>query len=468
MEFFMQLWIKWWSIIKQFRPCFSRQQTFLWFVVCAIAFSVRQDLVGVTSFIRGLGLEKIYYDRMLDFFHSKAINANSLARTWLGLLLESGLGHKINGRLLILGDGIKAPKEGRKMPAVKSLHQESESNSKPEYIMGHSFQALSLLTTSLGYFFATPLIAQIHEGVVVSNRDQRTLLDKMILMLNSLAMAQPFYLVCDAYYASGKIILPLLKIGQHLITRVRINAVAYLPAELLKRKRGRPKLYGNKIKLRDILADTKKMIHATSTLYDEVESKFLYRSLDLIWRPVGKAVRFVFVVHPTRGSAIFMSTDLSLDPIEIIKIYSLRFKIEVSFKQAMRTLGAYSYHFWMMNMDRIKKCSGDQYLHRKTEKYREQVKRKLHAYHAHVQIGLIAQGVLQVLSMTAHQFVWKYFGSWIRTIRPNILPSETIVMGALRNTLPEFLKDSSADLTIAKFILDKIDLSRAEGQRMVA
>ena len=217
--------------------------------------------------------------------------------------------------------------------------------------------------------------------------------------------------------------------------RVRINAVAYLPAELLKRKRGRPKLYGNKIKLRDILADTKKMIHATSTLYDEVESKFLYRSLDLI---------------------------------EIIKIYSLRFKIEVSFKQAMRILGAYSYHFWMMNMDRIKKCSGDQYLHRKTEKYREQVKRKLHAYHAHVQIGLIAQGVLQVLSMTAHQFVWKYFGSWIRTIRPNILPSETIVMGALRNTLPEFLKDSSADLTIAKFILDKIDLSRAEGQRMVA
>lgn len=463
----MLLWIKWWGIIKKFRSCFSRQQTFLWFVVCAMAFSVRQDLIGVTSFIRGLGLDELYYDRLLDFFHSKAIKIDSLAKVWFNLLLESGLGHKVNGRLIIISDGVKAAKEGHKMPAVKSLHQESQSNSKAEYIMGHSFQALSLLTTSFGYFFATPIISQIHEGVVESNRDQRTLLDKMIMMLNSLAVLRPFYLVCDAYYASRKIILPLLKVGQHLVSRVRINAVAYLPSQLVKRGKGRPKLYGAKIRLRDILADTKKMIHATGTLYDEIESKFLYCSMDLIWRPVGQAVRFVFVVHPTRGSAIFMSTDLLLDPIEIIKIYSLRFKIEVSFKQAMRTLGVYSYHFWMRAMDRIKKCSGDQYLHRKTKKYRDQVKRKLHAYHAHIQIGLIVQGVMQILSMTTHQLVWKYFGSWIRTIRPNILPSEAIVMSALRNTLPEFLKDSSADSILAKFVLDKIDLGRAEGQRMV-
>jgi len=166
-----------------------------------------------------------------------------------------------------LGDGVKAPKEGRKMPAVKSLHQESASNTKPEYIMGHSFQAMSLLTTSRGYFYATPFISQIHEGVVESNRDQRTLLDKMILMLNSVAISQPFYLVCDAYYASGKIILPLLKVGQHLISRVRINAVAYLAPQIEQRGMGRPKLYGRKIRLRDILANTNQMISATDITY---------------------------------------------------------------------------------------------------------------------------------------------------------------------------------------------------------
>jgi hypothetical protein len=62
------------------------------------------------------------------------------------------------------------------------------------------------------------------------------------LMLTSLALSQPFYLVCDAYYASGKVILPLLKVGQHLISRVRINAVAYIPFQGTERRRGRPRL----------------------------------------------------------------------------------------------------------------------------------------------------------------------------------------------------------------------------------
>ena len=465
----MHLWIQWWKVASKFRLCFSRHQTFLWFAVVLMAFSVRTELVGVTSFIRALGLEEIYYDRLLDFFHSKGADLSSITRVWLKVLLESNLGHRVNGRLIILGDGVKAPKEGRKMPAVKSLHQDSESNSKAEYIMGHSFQALCLLTTSLGYFFATPIVSQIHEGIVESNRDKRTLLDKMVIMLNSLGLNQQFYLVADAYYASGKIMLALLKQGQHLISRARINAVAFeSPLKTKKPTRGRPKLYGKKIKLRDLFSDVSLMTKTVGAIYDDAESVFWYRSPDLIWRPVGQLVRFVLVVHPVRGKAIFMTTDFSLDPLTVIKIYSLRFKIEVSFKQSLRTLGAYSYHFWMRSMTKIKKCSGDQYLHRKSDEYRDQVKRKLRAYHAHVQLGLIAQGILQILAMTAHQLVWKNFGSWIRTIRPNILPSEAIVMNSLKNTLPDFLQGSHTKANLEKFILEKLDLGRAEGQRMIA
>jgi len=35
------------------------------------------------------------------------------------------------------------------MPAVKKLHQQSESNTKPEYIFGHSCQAVAVLTQAL-------------------------------------------------------------------------------------------------------------------------------------------------------------------------------------------------------------------------------------------------------------------------------------------------------------------------------
>ena len=70
------------------------------------------------------------------------------------------------GMTVWVGDGLKAPKEGRKMPAVKKLHQQSANNSKPEYIFGHSFQAIGLLVTDvLGTVFAVPVSSRIHEEV---------------------------------------------------------------------------------------------------------------------------------------------------------------------------------------------------------------------------------------------------------------------------------------------------------------
>ena len=74
------------------------------------------------------------------------------------------------------------------------------------------------------------MACRIHEGVIFSNRDQRTLLDKMILLINALGLDEPFYFVADAYYASGNIVRGLLAGGNHLVTRVKRNSVAYYPA----------------------------------------------------------------------------------------------------------------------------------------------------------------------------------------------------------------------------------------------
>jgi 3-oxoadipate enol-lactonase len=54
--------------------------------------------------------------------------------------------------------------------------------------------------------------------------------------------------------------------------------------------------------------------------------------------------------------------------------------------------------FWMMEMTPLRYRNGDQYLHRKTERYRKQVRTKIHAYHAFIQTGVIAHGMLQYLS----------------------------------------------------------------------
>jgi hypothetical protein len=127
---------------------------------------------------------------------------------------------------------------------------------------------------------------RIHEGLVWSNRDKRTLLDKMLDLLQIVAIADPFYFVADAYYAARKVVKGLRKQGNHLVTRVKSNAVAYLPAGPAKgrRKRGRPKLYGKKIRINSLLRDVNSMAQANANLYGERGVKIRYRARDLIWR----------------------------------------------------------------------------------------------------------------------------------------------------------------------------------------
>jgi hypothetical protein len=326
-----------------------------------------------------------------------------------------------------------------------------------------------LIVRAASSFLAVPLACRIHEGVVFTNRDHRSLLDKLVLLVNSLAVTLPFYMVADTYYAAANIIRPLLKAGQHLIAAVRSNAVAYEAAPVpTTPQRGRPRVYGAKIKLKTLFNEPAAFISAPSPIYGEKNVVLRYRLIDLCWRPVGCLVRFVLVIHPDRGRKILLSTDLSLAALQIIELFGVRFKIEVSFKQAIYTVGTYAYHFWMRAMTPRPRRSGNQYLHRKSKSYRDQVRRKIGAYHAHIQLGLIAQGLLQTLALLCTATVWQRFGSWLRTVRPGILPSELVVALALRYSLPLFLADSPADHPLAKFIRQRIDLGRTEGLRLAA
>jgi hypothetical protein len=290
---------------------------------------------------------------------------------------------------------------------------------------------------------------------VWSNRDRRTLLDRLVELFLSLAglADRKVLLVADAYYASGKVIRPLLRQGHHLLTRARINTVAYLPPEpQARRRRGRPRLYGEKIRLRDLLAARDLFHTAPSPIAGESHTTLRYCWFDLLWRPVGHEVRFVIVKHPQRGVMILMTTDTDLDPLDAIVLYSHRFKIETGFRQAIQVLGSYAYHFWMDAMEPIRRRSGDQHLHMKSEDYRRGVRRKMRAYHLYVQIGCIAQGLMIHLAVNYGEQVWRQFRSWLRTMDPTRPPSELVVAYALRDALSDFLEDDGQDTELRKIL----------------
>ena len=187
----MDLWMAWLQCVWSLRAACSRRRTFLWMVVVMAGMSTRSDRAGVTSFMRSHWLQDRAYLRLLHFFHSDAVKLDTLTRLWaqLAVRLFGRFLVRVNGRAVLIGDGIKVAKEGRKMPAVKLLHQESGCNSKAEYIMGHSAQALSLLVEGVAVFFAVPLACRIHEGLVFSNRSKKTLLDRLVELIRTLGLA---------------------------------------------------------------------------------------------------------------------------------------------------------------------------------------------------------------------------------------------------------------------------------------
>ena len=458
------LWLAWWRAVQPLRPACSRTTTFLWLLVVLAALCLRPDLAGVTSLVRALGLSDASYYCLLHFFHSPALELDHLTQLW-----RQSLSHlfrrflvRVNGRPVVLVDGLKRPKEGRKMPGVKSLHQESRCNAKASFIMGHSLQAVGLLVQAAGICLAVPVTARIHEGVVWSARDRRTLLDKLGSLLLGLHWDCSLTVVADAYYAAAKFARCLLGQGHHLITRVRSNAVAYFPPSRhqLRKRRGRPRLYGYKTQLQSWFRYRKDFLKVPSPVYGESGITLRYYSYDLLWRPLGQLVRFVWVSHPTRGNLVLLCTDLNLSALDVIRLYGWRFKIEVSFKQAIHTIGAYAYHFWMQDMTPIHRGSGNQYVQRKPEIYREHIRRKLAAYQRHIQLGLIAQGLLQYLALSFRRVVWSNFHSYIRTASPSKPPSEWVVTNALRHTWIDFLCGSSEATILKKFLVTKISPMR--------
>ena len=94
--------------------------------------------------------------------------------------------------------------------------------------------------------------------------------------------------------------------------------------------------------------------------------------------------------------------------------------------------------------------------------------RSIHAYHVFIQAGVVCQGLLQYLSVAFPALVWKSFGSWLRTIRPGIPPSELVVANALRQSLPEFLLNAAEGSSLAKFITERQDTDKLEMFRLAS
>ena len=103
-------------------------------------------------------------------------------------------------------------------------------------------------------------------------------------------------------------------------------------------------------------------------------------------------------------------------------------------------------------MKPLRRGDGNQHLHRTSDTYRTAIHRKMAAFHVHVQLGCIAQGLLQHLAINHTAEVWRSFQSWLRTMNPALPPSELVAANALRSAIPGFFASSEMDPSLRKIL----------------
>lgn len=141
------------------------------------------------------------------------------------------------------------------------------------------------------------------------------------------------YIAVDGYFMKKDFIIPILKAGLNVITKMRPDAnLRYAHNGPRKKGRGRPKLYDEKIDCRNI---DKRRIKR----FDEDEDAIYYSGI-VYCIALKSLVRIVYVSDKkTNRYEIFLSTDKNLEPELIIQYYRLRFQIEFLIRDSKQHAG---------------------------------------------------------------------------------------------------------------------------------
>ena len=421
------------ELLTPFRPLFSRWAAFAWFVVVIAGFLLRVDHYGVSSFVRWLHLPASTYPLILHFFHASSWSLGEVMMTWMTFSQEHFSLVSCNGRLVALGDGIKVPKESHCQPGLKYLHSPSQNQNKPQTFVGHNFSCIAFVAQVKNHFRAILQVAQIHEGVdelrqlqnsELSDEKNETSISRMVSMASIISMhhCQPIYLVLDAFFSTSVVFnyvyYRIQEDGSpwmHVITKAKSSYVAYIEAKKSRKQ---------SIKLWSIFDQIALFTEKVHPQHPERTIKYYCR--DLYWGNTLYYIRFVWVIDGTK-KFILMSSDTTLNPIDILRLYGLRFQIELSFRTLKHLIGGFCYRFW---------SSACKVIHEKnalvrTEKetfLMEKSLLKLTAIERYVNLAIIAHGLLSYFALVKTDWVWTMHKStsWLRSYSSTI-PSEEIV-----------------------------------------
>ena len=162
-----------------------------------------------------------------------------------------------------------------------------------------------------------------------------------------------------------------------------------------------------------------------------------------------------------------MTSDLTLEPLVALKLYSRRVTIETMFDMLKNLLGAMQYHFWSKYLKPISRKPLKNNIMRPVSSQPVKTKNTLDAIEKFNHIHLVVLGSFQLLACNFNQQICNKARCWLRTSFSDI-PSEFVTRSAISNVIRRNLSSFGKDW-ITQLILEKQNRSNNTGHsQMVA
>jgi len=343
---------------EQFSNTTQGQKRKVWFAYTLLAIvvpftsSITSNLLRALQTLVGLDIQS---QRFYAFMASPTLPWNALWWTMWGLIPAP----ETDDRIIVAVDDSINPKSGRKIFACGKFHDHATKCNQTSYPWSQCIVAIGLLKMVQSRWACLPLDFRFYimqkdileksvnvqcKGKIVSFKSKMEQAADMIKQVQAYYQ-KPVLAVTDSWFGNNGLWEPLAQGSGgrfHLLSRMRTNNSLYDcgPIARGKRRRGRPRKYGDRLGSVAECAEKwrTQAKNYTVFLYGQNREVQAYSQL-VMSKKLKCPIRVVWVYKKTRYVAL-MTTDLALSIEQIIEYYGARWKIESGFKEIKQEIGS--------------------------------------------------------------------------------------------------------------------------------
>ena len=318
----------------------------------------------VTAVLRIMGLSE---ERQFQTYHrvlNRAVWSSwALSRTLLKLLVQTFVP---KGPILCALDPTLERRRGSKIKA-KGIYRDPVRSSHSHFVKASGLRWLSLMVLApipwAGRMWALPFLtclapsARYYEGRARAHKKLTDWGRQMVMQLRRWLPERQLVIVADSSFAAITWLFRLSRLpGQIcLIVRFRLDAALYAPAPPRgPHQRGAPRKKGQRLPTLEQVAQNAKTKWKRVVIpdwYGEGRRLVEIVSQTAVWYHSGQPplpIRWVVIRDPKGQfqTQALLSTDVSIAPVQMIKWFVLRWRLEVTYHEVREHLGVETQRQW--------------------------------------------------------------------------------------------------------------------------